>query len=89
MKNFSPGPESFEARIRSIRQFAIARLTDVRELLHEDVATAKAELRRHVQSIELIPQENGDGDKILIASGEWNLLGGYVSRYTNGAGGQS
>ena len=84
-----PGPESFEARIRSIRQFAMSRLTDVRRLLQEDVPTAKAELRRHVESIELIPQENEEGDKILVASGEWNLLGGYVSRYTDGAGGQS
>jgi hypothetical protein len=67
----------------------MSRLTDVRRLVQEDVPTAKAELRRHIYSIELIPQENEEGDKILVASGEWNLLGGYVSRYTDGAGGQS
>jgi hypothetical protein len=57
-------------------------------VLHEDVPTAKVELRRHVESIQLMPQEDGDGAKILVASGEWNLLGGYA-RYTDGAGGQS
>ena len=82
------GPESLEARVRSIRQFAMSRLTDVRRLLHEDVPTAKAELRRHIESIELMPQEDSDGAKILVASGEWNLLGGYA-RYADGAGGQS
>ncbi|PYU31503.1 MAG: hypothetical protein DMG31_12110 [Acidobacteria bacterium] len=65
-------------------------LTDVHRLPQEDAPTAKAELRRHVESIELTPQEDEEGDKILVASGEWNLLGGYVfSGYTDGAGGQS
>ena len=67
----------------------MARLTDVRRLIQEDVPTAKAELRRRVESIELMPQEDERGDKIVVASGEWNLLGGYISRYTDGAGGQS
>jgi hypothetical protein len=68
----------------------MSRLTDVRQLLQEDVPTAKAELRRHVESIELIPQEDEGGDKILVASGEWNLLGGYQGpRNSDGAGGQS
>jgi hypothetical protein len=67
----------------------MSRLTDVRRLLQEDVPAAKAELRRHVESIELIPEENEEGDKILVASGEWNLLGGYVPRYSDGAGGRN
>ena len=84
------GPESLETRIRHIKQFAMSRLTDVQRLLHADVPTAKAEVRRHVESIELTPDEDCDGVKILIASGEWNLLGGYqASRNTGGAGGQS
>jgi LPS O-antigen subunit length determinant protein (WzzB/FepE family) len=83
------GPESLESRVRSIRQFAMSRLTNVRRLLHEDMPAAKAELRRHVESIELTPQEAEEGDQILVASGEWNLLGGYVPRYADGAGGQS
>lgn len=69
-KLLAPGAESFEARIKDIRQFAMTRLADVRKLLHEDV-----------------PDDHGD--KILVASGEWNLLGGYDPRYTDGAGGQS
>src|SRR5579864_2563210 len=40
-KLLGPGPESFEARIQSVRQFAMSRLTDVRRLLQEDVPTAK------------------------------------------------
>jgi hypothetical protein len=65
-------------------------LTDVRRLLHEDVPTAKAELRRHVESLELTREENDEGAKILVASGESNLLGGYqASRNSIGAGGQS
>jgi hypothetical protein len=90
-KLLGPGPESFEARIRNIRQFAMAQLTDVRRLLQEDMPIAKAKLRKHVESIELTPQDEGDGSTILVASGEWNLLGGYgtVSRYSDGAGGQS
>jgi hypothetical protein len=47
-----------------IPEFAMSRLTDIRRLLHEDVPTAKAELRRHVESIELTPQEDSDGAKI-------------------------
>ena len=89
-KLLAPGPESFESRVRNIGQFAMSRLTDICRLLHEDGPTAKAELRRHVETIILTPQEGSDGVKILVASGEWNLLGGYqASRYTDGAGGQS
>jgi site-specific DNA recombinase len=89
-KLLAPGPESLESRVRNIGQFAMSRLTDICRLLHEDVPTAKAELRRHVETIDLTPHEGIDGVKILAASGEWNLLGGYqASRYTDGAGGQS
>jgi site-specific DNA recombinase len=90
-KLLSTSPDSIEARIRDIRQFVVSRLIDIRQLLGADVFGSKAELRKHIDdAIELNPEQR-DGEKILVASGEWNLLGGYrdVSRKSGGAGGES
>ena len=54
-----------------------------------DVRTLRIELRSLRDGIEN-PEERS-GVKILVASGEWNLLGGYQDRARNsgGAGGES
>jgi site-specific DNA recombinase len=83
-------PDSIDARMQDIRRFVVSRLMDIRQVLGADVPTAKAELRKHIEAIELNPEDR-NGETILVASGEWNLLGGYQQRSRNsgGAGGES
>lgn len=79
-------PDSLGARLQDLRQFVISRLADVRKLLYADVSTAKAEIQRHVDKIDLVPAE-ASGERFFVASGEWDLLGGRFSRRSGGAGG--
>lgn len=37
--------------------------------------TARAEIPRHVDKIDLSPME-ANGERFFVASGEWDLLGG-------------
>ncbi|MDE3195304.1 MAG: recombinase zinc beta ribbon domain-containing protein, partial [Acidobacteriota bacterium] len=69
-------PDSVSAEIGRIRQFVTRQLGDVRQLLGADVQRAKAELRKHVTTIRMVPQPAGKKSHYL-AEGEWNLLGGY------------
>jgi hypothetical protein len=62
-----------------VRQFVTDRLGDIRSLLRADVQRAKAELAKHVSTIEMIPQEAGRKGH-YIAAGEWDLLGGEEKR---------
>ena len=75
---------SFQARLRDIREFVTSRLGDLRKLLLSDVGIAKAELLKQVQRIDLRPVE-ADGERFYLAEGEWDLLGGFVSRKAVGA----
>ena len=81
-------PESLDAKLKDIRQFVVSRLADLRSLLNADVPTAKAEILQHVDKIDLVPVEVG-GERFFMASGEWDLLGGYPSTKSGGAGGRS
>ena len=53
------------------------RLGDIRSLLNADVKRAKAELAKHVGSIQMQPQAEGRKGH-YVAVGEWNLLGGFT-----------
>ena len=81
-------PHSFRAKLRDIREFVTSRLGDLRGLLSCDVPTAKAELIKHVQRIDLKPVAVG-GERFYLAEGEWDLLGGFGSRKSVGAAGRS
>ncbi len=81
-------PGSLDAKLKDIRRFVVSRLADVRGLLNSDIPTAKAELLRHVERIDLLPAEE-NGKPYFEAVGEWNLLGGYPSTKSGGAGGRS
>ena len=50
---------------------------ETRELLYADVQKAKAELAKHVSEIRMLPQPQGKKG-YYIATGEWNLSGGYA-----------
>ena len=81
-------PGSLDAKLKDIRRFVVSRLADERGLLNSDIPTAKAELLRHVERIDLLPAEE-NGKPYFEAVGEWNLLGGYPSTKSGGAGGRS
>lgn len=80
--------DSFQAKLRDIREFVTSRLGDLRKLLSCDVPTAKAELLKHVQRIDLKPVAAG-GERFYLAEGEWDLLGGFGGRKSVGAAGRS
>ena len=76
---------SVSSQVGQIRQFVTERLGNIRGLLAADVQRAKAELARHISTIEMIPQ--GAGRKgHYIAAGEWDLLGREEKRVRMVAG---
>ena len=78
----------FQAKLRDARDFVTSRLGGLRKLLSSDVATAKGELLKHVQRIDLTPEEAA-GERFYLAEGEWDLLGGFCGRKAVGAAGRS
>ena len=77
----SSGTDSIRFRVKKLRETALRRMSDVRETLNGDAATARAYLAKHVEKIVMQP----DGG-MYVASGSWNLLG--EGRW-DGAEGQS
>jgi hypothetical protein len=70
------GPGSIEQDIRGIRRFVTEQLSNLRNLLYQDVPLAKAELPKHVEYIRMEPDPSG---RFCTVSGEWNLVGGFQS----------
>jgi chromosome segregation ATPase len=79
---------SIQGQLRDLRDFVLSKLSDLRNLLYSEVPTAKAEILRHVDRIDLTPMET-NGERFFVASGEWNLLGGYARTKSVGAAGRS
>jgi site-specific DNA recombinase len=73
---FASEPDSVSSEVEQIRRFVSERLGSIRKLLAADVERAKLELAKHVTEIRMIPQVLGKKGH-YVASGEWNLLGGY------------
>lgn len=71
-----------------VRKFVMSKLSNLRGLLYSDVPTAKAEILRHVDRIDLTPME-ANGERFFVASGEWNLLGSFPCTESVGAAGRS
>ena len=70
-------PDSVSAHVAKIRRFVSERLGNIRELLCADVSKARIELAKHVSEIRMLPQPQGKKGH-YIATGEWNLLGGFA-----------
>jgi hypothetical protein len=70
----STTPGSVEAQIGEIRDFVETGIADLRELLNRDVILAKAELRRLLDEVRMIPTK---GQEVwhYVAEGKWDLLG--------------
>ncbi|MGB6395391.1 MAG: recombinase family protein [Bradyrhizobium sp.] len=73
------------SQVGQVRQFVTERLGNIRGLLAADVQRAKAELARHISTIEMIPQ-GVDRKGHYIAAGEWDLLGREEKRVRMVAG---
>jgi len=89
----STSPTSLEARLREIRQFVEKGISNLRTLLNQDTALAKAELHKHLSEIRMMPTEDRD-DWYYVAEGSWNLLGNGPNApvpelaHSDGCGGQ-
>jgi hypothetical protein len=75
----SSGTDSVRFRIKKLRENALRRMTDVRQTLNGDPATARAYLAKHVEKIVMEP----DGG-VYVATGNGNLLG--VGRWDGAEG---
>jgi site-specific DNA recombinase len=67
-------PGSIEDHLAGIRQFVTERLTDLQGLLGGEIGLARAELRKHVGEIRMVPQY-GEAEPHYLAEGTWDLLG--------------
>jgi site-specific DNA recombinase len=65
---------SIEERLGEIREFVEKGISDLRGLLNRDVILAKAEVRKHLDEVRMIPTA-GQTAKHYVAEGSWNLLG--------------
>jgi len=65
---------SIEERLGEIREFVETGISDLRGLLNRDVILAKAEMRKHLDEIRMIPTA-GQATRHYVAEGSWNLLG--------------
>ncbi len=69
----SAGQDAFRDRVNGLKAFMLSSLSDIRGLLAEDPARAKAKLAMHAGPIRVTPGTNG-----YTVEGEWNLLGAPV-----------
>ena len=76
--------DSVSGQVARIRGFVQERLGNIRQMLNADVQRAKAELRKHLTSVRMIPQTDGT-KRHYMAEGEWYLLGGYGEDAGNSA----
>jgi len=70
---FSATSDSIEGHLRNIRQLVEEGIADLRVLLNEHSAAAKAELQRHVKEIRMFPSQDGNGWYYEL-DGTWDLL---------------
>jgi DNA invertase Pin-like site-specific DNA recombinase len=75
-------PGSVSAHISNIRRFVSERLLNIRQLMNGDVRGAKALFAKHVSTVQMFPQAEGKKGH-YVASGEWNLMGGYAEGIEN------
>jgi chromosome segregation ATPase len=85
-------PGSIRAKLEELREFAVARLTKIRELLAhpEHVQKAHEALAEHLGQLMLEPVEES-GKRTYLAHGKVDFFGGgeMAMAHSDGAGGQN
>ena len=89
-KLLEPGPGSLRATLDELRNFAISRLTKIRELIShpESIDLARAVLAEHFGTFTLEPTIQ-DGEPVYLAHGKVDFFGEEAMARTGGAGGQN
>ena len=87
-KLLEPGPGSLRATLDELRNFAISRLTKIRELIShpESVDLARSVLAEHFGTFTLEPTIQ-DGEPMYLAHGKVDFFGEEAMARTGGAGG--
>jgi site-specific DNA recombinase len=67
--------DCLEAHLSEMRQFVEEGIADLRDLLTGNPITAKAELRKHLMEVRMIPTDN-HSEWHYVAEGTWDLLAG-------------
>jgi site-specific DNA recombinase len=73
------GPGSVKAAVEDVREFAKERLAVIREVLQNEVKSARFELSKHVDQIVMRAVCSGD-QRHYVAEGDWKLAGKYEGR---------
>ena len=77
-KSLCPEGANGRSSVEEMRQFAVAQLSALPELLSSDVARARSELSRHIDFVKMTPTEE-DGNRRYICEGDWNLIGSHAA----------
>jgi site-specific DNA recombinase len=89
-KLLEPTPGSIRAKLEELREFAVARLTKIRELLAHpgNVQKAHEALAERVGQLTLEPVEES-GKRMYLAHGKVDFFGEGKMAHSDGAGGQN
>src|SRR3974390_3381341 len=89
-KLLEPQPGSIRASLAELRDFAIERMTKIRELLShpENVTQAHEVIAEHIGQLALEAVDEG-GKKRYIARGKVDFFSGNRLAHSDGAGGQN
>jgi predicted RNase H-like nuclease (RuvC/YqgF family) len=87
-KLIEPAPGSIRAKLEELREFAVARLTKIRELLAhpENVQKAHEVLAERIGQLTLEPVDE-NGKKTYLAHGKVDFFGEESVAHSDGAGG--
>ena len=69
------GRQFVERMLLRSREFVTSQLSNVRSLLLKDAVLARAELREHVQQVQMVPTYPAEGKPYYVADGNWDVLG--------------
>ena len=89
-KLIEPGPDSLQATLEVLREFAITRLAKIRDLIShpESIDLARAVLAEHFGTFMLEPTIH-EGEPVYLAHGKVDFFGEEAMARTGGAGGQN
>jgi hypothetical protein len=73
-RSLAATPDSIQTQIEEVRGFVQEGILNLRNLLNENGALAKAELHRHLDEVRMAPSNEGK-DWCYVATGDWDLLG--------------
>jgi predicted RNase H-like nuclease (RuvC/YqgF family) len=87
-KLIEPGPDSLQATLGVLREFAITRLAEIRDLISqpESIDLARAVLAEHFGTFMLEPTIQ-KGEPVYLAHGKVDFFGDEAMARTGGAGG--